>query len=94
MTLSTSFNCSAICVPRRRCNSSATRASAGVRGLVPHALVRLLRPEDRLAISEGDMHAFPDSVRFFTRERENVGQEGFDALVHRVPRHAACQLSG
>jgi hypothetical protein len=25
-----------------------------------------------------------DRVRFFARERENVGQEGFDALVHRV----------
>jgi hypothetical protein len=25
-----------------------------------------------------------DRVRLFARERENVGQEGFDALVHRV----------
>ena len=33
-------------------------------------------------------------VQVFPSERENVGQEGFDVLVHRVPRHAACQLSG
>ena len=26
----------------------------------------------------------PDRVRLFARERENVAQEGFDALVHRV----------
>ena len=32
----------------------------------------------------GDMHAFPDRVRFFAREREYIGQESFDALVHRV----------
>ena len=25
-----------------------------------------------------------DRVRLFARERENVAQEGFDALVHRV----------
>jgi hypothetical protein len=46
--------------------------------------VRLLRPEDRLAISQRDMHAFPDRILFFAREREYIGQEGFDALAHWV----------
>jgi hypothetical protein len=38
----------------------------------------------RLTIGEGDAHAFPDCIRVFARERENVGQEGFNALVHAV----------
>ena len=42
-------------------------------GIVPHAL-RLLRPEDRLAIRQGVAHPRADRVRVFTRERENVGQ--------------------
>jgi hypothetical protein len=35
-------------------------------------------------------------VRLFARERENVAQEGFNALVHRVgfPGRTARQLSG
>ena len=43
-----------------------------------------MRSEDRLVIAESDAHLIADYVRFFARERENVGQEGFDALVHRV----------
>jgi hypothetical protein len=65
-------------------DTRAAESAADASGLVPHALVHLLRPEDRLAIPEGDAHALPDRLRFFARERENVGQEGFDALVHRV----------
>jgi IrrE N-terminal-like domain len=53
-------------------------------GLVFHALVVLPRPENRLAIGQGDAHAFPDRLRVFSRERENIGQEDFDALVHRA----------
>jgi hypothetical protein len=64
--------------------ASAAQRAAGVRRLVPHALLRLLQPEDRLALCEGDPHPLPDRVQVFSRERENVGQEGFDALVHRV----------
>ena len=52
---------------------------ACVRRLVPHALVRLLRPEDPLVVAESDAHLIADHVRFFAREREDVGQEGFDA---------------
>ena len=39
-----------------------------------------------LHLGEGDPHPLPDRVRLFARERENVAQEGFNALVHRVSR--------
>jgi hypothetical protein len=45
-------------------------------------IVRLPHPEERLAAGEGDPP--PDCVQVFPGERENVGQEGFDALVYRV----------
>jgi hypothetical protein len=67
-------------------DASAAQRAAGVRRLVPHALVRLLRPEDFLTIGESDSHPLADRVRVFARQRENIGQEGFDALVHRVSR--------
>ena len=54
--------------------------------LVPHVFLRLLQPEDRLALGEGDPHPLPDRVQVFPGERENVGQEGFDALVIGFPR--------
>jgi hypothetical protein len=44
-----------------------------------------LRPEDRLAIGEGDAHPLADRVRFFARERENVGQEGFVSPIGFPP---------
>jgi hypothetical protein len=53
-------------------------------GLVPHAPVRFLRSEDRLVVAESHAHLIADYVRVFTREGENVGQEGLDALVHTV----------
>ena len=77
-----------------RDDASAAQRAADESGIVPHALVRLLRSEDRLVVAESDAHLIADYVRFFTREGENVGQEGFDELIHRVPRHAARQLSG
>jgi hypothetical protein len=77
-----------------RDDASAAQRAADESGIVPHALVRLLRSEDRLVVAESDAHLIADYVQFFTREGENVSQEGFDALVHRVPRHAARQLSG
>ena len=64
--------------------ASAAQRAAGVSRLVPHALLRLLQPEERLAVGEGDPHPLADRVRVFAGERENVGQEGFDAPVHRV----------
>ncbi len=53
-------------------------------GIVPHALVRLLRPEDRLAIRQGVAHSRANRIRVLTREGEDVGQESFDALVHQA----------
>ena len=64
--------------------ASAAQRAAGVRRLVPHALLWLLLPEDRLALGESDPHPVADRVRLFARERENVAQEGFDALVNLV----------
>jgi hypothetical protein len=52
-------------------------------------LIVLPRPENRLAIGQGDAHAFPDR----SRERENIGQEGFDALVHRAFRPGSLRAS-
>jgi hypothetical protein len=71
--------------------ASAAQRAAGVSRLVPHALLRLLQPEDRLALGEGDPHPVADRVRVFARERENVAQEGFDALVSGFPA-AACPV--
>jgi hypothetical protein len=48
--------------------ASATQRAAGVSRLVPHALLRLLQPEDRLALGEGDPHPLWDRVRLFARE--------------------------
>ena len=67
-----------------RDDASAAQRAADASGLIPHALVRLLHPEDRLAVGKGDAHPLPDRVRFVSRERENVAQEGFDALAHWV----------
>ena len=67
-----------------RDDASAAQRAADASGLVPHALVRLLRSEDRLVVAESNAHLIADYVRFFTREDENVGQGGFNALVHRA----------
>ena len=51
--------------------------------------MRLLSSRTRkicLAIGQGDAHAFPDRLRVFARERENISQEGFNALIHRAFR--------
>jgi hypothetical protein len=88
MMVSTSFKCSAIRVSPALMHlgddAGTAQRAAGVSGPVPHALVRFLRPEGRLAVGEGDAHTLADRVQVFPGERENVGQEGFDALVHRV----------
>src|SRR5580704_17376360 len=49
-------------------HASAAQRAADANGLVPHAFVRLLRPEDRLAMSERHAHPLPDRVRLFARE--------------------------
>jgi hypothetical protein len=62
-----------------------------MRRLVPHALLQLLQPEDRLALGEGDPHPLANRVRAFARESESIGQEGWSI---GFPRHTAYQLSG
>ena len=64
--------------------SAAQRAGGRRERPCPHALVFFLRPEDFLTVGESDPHPLADRIRVFARERENVGQEGFDALVLRV----------
>jgi hypothetical protein len=55
--------------------ASAAQRTAGVSRLDPHALLRLLQPEDRLALGEGAPHPLPDRVRLFAREREYVARK-------------------
>ena len=69
--------------------ASAAQRAAGVSRLVPHALVRLPHPEERLAACASDPHPLADRVRVFAREREYIGQESFDPLVYRVSRPTA-----
>ena len=86
--LSTSFNCSAVGVPRRRCSSSATRERHSARQTrAALSLMRLFVCCARKIVSQSASAtrtplrtasgASPASAR-------SVGQEGFDALVHRV----------
>ncbi len=72
-----------------RDDTRAAERAADESGLVPHVLVPLPCSEDRLAVPEGTAHTLADRLRFFAREGENVGQEGFDALVHRVSPEAS-----
>jgi hypothetical protein len=65
-----------------RDNTRAAERAADESGLVAHVLVPLPCSEDRLAIREGAPHTLPNRLRLFARERENVSQEGLDALVH------------
>jgi hypothetical protein len=50
--------------------ASAAQRVAGVSRLVPHALPRLLQPEDRLALGEGDPHPLPARPALRPRARE------------------------
>jgi hypothetical protein len=59
-----------------RDDARAAQCAADVSRLVPHSLLRLLQPEDRLTLGEGDPHPLPGRVRLFARECENVAQEG------------------
>jgi hypothetical protein len=50
-------------------------------------------PEERLAVGKGPAHPLADRVRVFARERENIGQEGYDALVHWAFRPGSLRAS-
>ena len=66
-----------------RDDTRAAERAADESGLVPHVLVPLPCSEDGLTVPEGTAHTLADRLRFFAREGEDVGQERFDALVHR-----------
>ena len=63
---------------QRACRSMTLTSSA----------LRLLGSRTRKSASQlaraNNPHPLPDRVQVFPGERENVAQEGFDALVHRV----------
>jgi hypothetical protein len=70
--------------------ASATQRVAGMSRLVLHSLIHFLRPEDLFAIGDGYANALPNRVLIFALKRQNVGEKGFDALVHRLaPRHSS-----
>jgi hypothetical protein len=75
-------------VPLRRCSSSATRVRHNARQTrAAWSLMRLFVSCARKIASQSvsaTRTPLADRVRVFARERENVGQEGFDAPVHRV----------
>jgi hypothetical protein len=62
--------------------ASATQGVAGMSRLVLHSLVHFLRAEDLFVIGESHAHALPNRVLIFALKRQNVGEKGFDALVH------------
>jgi hypothetical protein len=49
-----------------------------------------LRSEQLFVVSKRAAHPLTDRVRLFARERQNVGQKGFNALVHQFPRGFTC----
>jgi hypothetical protein len=70
-------------------DASAAQHAASVSRPVPHPRVQFLRPENRLAVSYSDAHPLPDCVGVLARERENISQKGFNALVHLASRAGA-----
>jgi hypothetical protein len=72
---------------RRDASANSVRVA-----IVAEQSIRLLRPEDFLTVGQSDPHPPGDRIQVFPGEREDVGQEGFDALVQRrawPPRDAA-----
>lgn len=81
--LSTSFNCSAIRAPLRRRSSSATRAQHSARqACAALSLMRLFGSRTEKSASQSA--SFRTASGSSPASAKNVGQEGFDALVHRV----------
>jgi hypothetical protein len=82
MIVSTSFKCSAIRAARRPHESGTAR---GRREPLGPPSASSTPPAGRSPRTwRGRPAPLPDRVRLFVRERENVAQEGFDAMVHRV----------
>ena len=66
--------------------ASAEQRMACVRCLFLHPFIHFLCPEQLLVIGKRTTHPLTDYVRIFALKREDVSQEGFNALVHRCPQ--------
>ena len=69
---------------RRNASANSVRVA-----IVAEQSIRLLRPEDFLTVGQSDPHPPGDRIQVFPGEREDVGQEGFDALVQRFGKPCA-----
>jgi hypothetical protein len=77
------FPCVDASLRRRECRERA----AGASGLVPHALVRLLRAEDRLAVVEGDTPSRIASGSSPASARTSARKDSMRWSI-RLPRYA------
>jgi len=59
---------------------------AGVSCFFLHSFIDFLRSEQLFVIGERATYPLTDRVRLFAFECQNVGQKGFNALIHRLPR--------
>jgi hypothetical protein len=59
-----------------------------MRCFVLHPFIHFLCPEQLLVIGKRTAHPLTDYIRIFALKREDVSQEGFNALVHRCPQDA------
>jgi hypothetical protein len=69
---------------RRDASANSVRVA-----IVAEQSIRLLRPEDFLTVGQSDPHPPGDRIQVFPGDREDVGQEGFDALVQRFGKPCA-----
>jgi hypothetical protein len=56
-----------------------------VSGFFLHSFIDFLRAEQLFVIGKRAAHSLTDRARLFARERQNVGQKGFNAPVHQFP---------
>ena len=64
----------------------AAERVAGVSRLVLHAFIHFLRSENLLVVGKGDAHPLANPGLILALKRQNVSEEQFDTLVHRVHR--------
>jgi hypothetical protein len=64
-------------------HASPAQRAACVCCLVLHSFIDFLCSEPLLVVGKRNAHPFTDCVRIFALEREDFGQEGFNALVQQ-----------
>ena len=69
-------------------HASPTQRVACVSCLFFHSFIDFLRSEQLFVIGKGATYALMD--RLFALECQNVGQKGFNALIHGFPRYFTC----